>query len=216
MTQNNQNQNTTSLQTEGQALTKAVKTEERSFAKSIKNGGLDYRIGNLIKGIKAIENVTVLSKPLKKKYNFPPIDRRRTSESEWLIDNSQSVSDFIKKSKFKGTNINSLQNAMRKASNKDAEQSAKADKTPKKDAKASETVSKETDKIDSKESKVSDVGQSTTKVENFGKFDAKKLLSADDLAFEMLVQAEKHSIPTKELLLALKEQIKLLSTEEVA
>ncbi len=216
MTQNNQNQNTTTLQNEGQALTKLFKSQERAFAKSIKADGFDYRLGTLIKQIKETEKVTVLSKQLKKKYNISSIDRRRTSEAEWLIDNSQSVSDFVKKSKFKGTNINSLQNAMRIASKKEAEQSAKADKTPKKDAKASETVSKETDKIDSKESKVSDVGQSTTKVENFGKFDAKKLLSADDLAFEMLVQAEKHSIPTKELLLALKEQIKLLSTEEVA
>ena len=215
MTQNNQNQNTTTLQNEGQALTKLFKSQERAFAKSIKADGFDYRLGTLIKQIKETEKVTVLSKQLKKKYNISSIDRRRTSEAEWLIDNSQSVSDFVKKSKFKGTNINSLQNAMRKAS-KDADTSAKADKTPKKDAKASETVSKETDKIDSKESKVSDVGQSTTKVENFGKFDAKKLLSADDIALEMLVQADTNKVPYKELINALIEQIKLLSTEEVA
>ena len=72
------------------------------------------------------------------------------------------------------------------------------------------------DKVDDKSSKVSNIGQSDTKVENFGKFETKSLLSASDLAFEMLVQAEKNSIPTKELLLALKEQIELLSTEGVA
>jgi len=230
MTQNNQNQNTTTLQTEGRqvnkqkyfhlyhegkALTSAFKKQTTAFKKSITEG-FDFRLGTLIKQIKEVEGVSTLSNKIRKKYNIDAIDRRRTSEAEWLIDNSQSVSDFVKKSKFKGTNINSLQNAMRKASNEDAEQSAKADKTPKKDAKASETVSKETDKIDSKESKVSDVGQSTTKVENFGKFDAKKLLSADDIALEMLVQADTNKVPHKELINALIEQIKLLSTEEVA
>ena len=211
---NSTNQNTTTLQTEGQALTKVVKTEQRSFAKSIKIGGTDNRIGNLIKGIKAIEDVTFLSKKLKDKYNFPPIDRRRTSEAEWLIDNSQTVADFVKKTKFSGTSISALQNAMRKAS-KDANTSAKADK-PKTDAKASKTVSKETDKVDDKSSKVSNIGQSDTKVENFGKFETKSLLTANDIALEMLVQADTNKVSHKELITALIEQIKLLSTEEVA
>ena len=87
-------------------------------------------------------------------------------------------------------------------------ESAKAD-NPK-------TVSLETAKVDDTSSKVSNIGQADTKVENFGKFETKSLLTASDLAFEMLVQAEKNSIPTKELLLALKEQIELLSTEGVA
>ena len=210
--ENNKSTQISSLQAEGQALTKAVKTEQRSFAKSIKNGGLDYRIGNLIKQIKAIENVSFLSKTIKDKYNFPPIDRRRTSESEWLIEHSETVSTFIKKVGFKGTNIGSLQNAMRKhykdtlPSQEQVDKSAKADK-PKTDAKASKTVSKETETTDDKSSEVSHIGQFQV---------SKKKLSANDLAFEMLVQAEKNSIPTKELLLALKEQIELLSTEEVA
>ena len=212
---NSTNQNTTTLQTEGQSLTKLFKSQVRGFAKSITDGGFDYRLGTLIKQIKETEKVTFLSKQLKKKYNIFSIDRRRTSEAEWLIDNSQSVNDFVKKSKFNGTSIPSLQNAMRKAS-KDADTSAKADKTPKTDAEASDTVSKETETVDDKSSKVSNIGQSDTKVENFGKFDAKKLLTADEIAFEMLVQAEANSIPTKELLTALLEQIKMLNNEEVA
>tara|TARA_X000001388_G_scaffold66893_1_gene53930 strand:+ start:16 stop:600 length:585 start_codon:yes stop_codon:yes gene_type:complete len=189
------NQTTTTLQTEGQALTTAYRLKTNAFLKSIKAEGFDYRLGTLIKQIKQIENVSILSPKVKKKYNILKIDRRRTSEAEWLIDNSQSVADFVKKTKFRGTNINSLKNAMREAS---------------------KTVSKETETVDAKASKVSHVGQSDTKVTDFGKFDAKKLLTANELAFEMLAQAEANSIPTKELLLALKEQIDLLSTEEVA
>ena len=194
MTQQNNQSQTTTLQTEGQSLTTAFKKQSTAFKKSI-NGGFDHRLGTLIKQIKELENVSTLSNKIRKKYKIDAIDRRRTSEAEWLIDNSQSVSDFVKKTKFKGTNINSLQNAMRKAS---------------------KTVSKETETVDAKASKVSHVGQSDTKVTDFGKFDAKKLLTANELAFEMLAQAEANSIPTKELLLALKEQIDLLSTEEVA
>ena len=63
---------------------------------------------------------------------------------------------------------------------------------------------------------MSHIGQSDTKVTDFGKFDAKKLLTADELVFEMLAQAEANSISKRDLLLALKEQIDLLSTEEVA
>ena len=192
---NSTNQTTTTLQTEGQALTTAYRLKTNAFLKSIKAEGFDYRLGTLIKQIKQIENVSILSPKVKKKYNILKIDRRRTSEAEWLIDNSQSVADFVKKTKFRGTNINSLKNAMREAS---------------------KTVSKETETVDAKASKVSHIGQSDTKVTDFGKFDAKKLLTANELAFEMLAQAKANSIPTKELLLALKEQIDLLSTEEVA
>ena len=192
---NSTNETTTTLQTEGQALTTAYRLKTNAFLKSIKAEGFDYRLGTLIKQIKQIENVSILSPKVKKKYNILKIDRRRTSEAEWLIDNSQSVADFVKKTKFRGTNINSLKNAMREAS---------------------KTVSKETETVDAKASKVSHIGQSDTKVTDFGKFDAKKLLTANELAFEMLAQAKANSIPTKELLLALKEQIDLLSTEEVA
>ena len=213
MTQQNNKSQTTTLQNEGQALTTAFKKLKTAFKKSITEG-FDFRLGTLIKQIKDAEGVSTLSNKIRKKYKIDAIDRRRTSEAEWLIDNSQTVADFVKKTKFSGTAIASLQNAMRKAS-KDADTSAKADK-PKTDAKASKTVSKETAKVDDKSSKVSNIGQSDTKVENFGKFETKSLLTANDLAFEMLVQAEKNSIPTKELLLALKEQIELLSTEGVA
>lgn len=198
MTQQNNKSQTTTLQNEGQALTSAFKKQTSAFKKSITEG-FDHRLGTLIKQIKDAEGVSTLSNKIRKKYKIDAIDRRRTSEAEWLIDNSQSVADFVKKTKFSGTSIPSLQNAMRKAS-KDADTSAKADKP----------------KVDDKSSKVSNIGQADTKVENFGKFETKSLLSASDLAFEMLVQAEKNSIPTKELLLALKEQIELLSTEGVA
>lgn len=214
MTQQNQTENTTTLQTEGQSLTTAFKKQSTAFKKSI-NDGFDHRLGTLIKQIKEAEGTDTLSNKIRKKYKIDAIDRRRTSEAEWLIDNSQAVADFVKKTKFNGTSIPSLQNAMRKA------KSAKAD-TVKVDAKASDTASKEATTTDVKTSEVSNVGQSTPTtalkeiVENFGTFDAKKVLSASDLAFEMLVQAEKNSIPTKELLLALKEQIELLSTEGVA
>jgi len=195
---NSTNQTTTTLQTEGQALTTAFNKQKTAFKKSITEG-FDFRLGTLIKQIKEAEGVSTLSNKIRKKYKIDTIDRRRTSEAEWLIDNSQSVADFVKKTKFKGTNINSLQNAMRQVRQW-----------------ASKTVSKETETVDAKASKVSHIGQSDTKVTNFGKFDAKKLLTANELAFEMLAQAEANAIPTKELLLALKEQIDLLSTEEVA
>jgi len=210
---NSTNQNTTTLQNEGQALTTAFKKQTTAFKKSITEG-FDFRLGTLIKQIKELENVSTLSNKIRKKYKIDAIDRRRTSEAEWLIDNSQTVADFVKKTKFSGTAIASLQNAMRKAS-KDANTSAKADK-PKTDAKASKTVSKETDKVDDKSSKVSNIGQSDTKVENFGKFETKSLLTANDIALEMLVQADTNKVSHKELVTALIEQIKLLTTEEVA
>ena len=241
---NSTNQNTTTLQNEGQALTTAFNKLKGAFKKSITEG-FDFRLGTLIKQIKELENVSTLSNKIRKKYKIDAIDRRRTSEAEWLIDNSQTVADFVKKTKFSGTSIPSLQNAMRTAFRKagqqvlaEANEHFKTSDEPlliNKDAEASDTVSKETDnedyyamrvaeakqsakadKVDDKSSKVSNIGQSDTKVENFGKFETKSLLTANDLAFEMLVQAEKNSIPTKELLLALKEQIELLSTEGVA
>ena len=208
------NQNTTTLQNEGQALTTAFNKLKGAFKKSIKAEGFDFRLGTLIKQIKDAEGVSTLSNKIRKKYKIDTIDRRRTSEAEWLIDNSQSVADFVKKTKFSGTAIASLQNAMRKAS-KDADTSAKADK-PKTDAKASKTVSKETAKVDDKSSKVSNIGQSDTKVENFGKFETKSLLTANDIALEMLVQADTNQVSYKELVTALVEQIKILNTEEVA
>tara|TARA_A100001515_G_scaffold117344_1_gene99308 strand:- start:84 stop:761 length:678 start_codon:yes stop_codon:yes gene_type:complete len=214
MTQQNNKSQTTTLQNEGQALTTAFKKQTTAFKKSITEG-FDFRLGTLIKQIKEAEGVSTLSNKIRKKYKIDAIDRRRTSEAEWLIDNSQTVADFVKKTKFSGTSIPSLQNAMRKhykdtlpSKEEIDKESAKAD-NPK-------TVSKETAKVDAKASKVSNIGQADTKVENFGKFETKSLLTASDLAFEMLVQAEKNSIPTKELLLALKEQIELLSTEGVA
>ena len=210
---NSTNQKTTTLQNEGQALTTAFKKLKTAFKKSITEG-FDFRLGTLIKQIKEAEGVSTLSNKIRKKYKIDAIDRRRTSEAEWLIDNSQSVADFVKKTKFSGTSIPSLQNAMRKAS-KDADTSAKADK-PKTDAKASKTVSKETAKVDDKSSKVSNIGQSDTKVENFGKFETKSLLTANDIALEMLVQADTNQVSYKELVTALVEQIKILNTEEVA
>ena len=213
MTQQNNKSQTTTLQNEGQALTTAFKKQTTAFKKSITEG-FDFRLGTLIKQIKELENVSTLSNKIRKKYKIDAIDRRRTSEAEWLIDNSQTVADFVKKTKFSGTAIASLQNAMRKAS-KDANTSAKADK-PKTDAKASKTVSKETDKVDDKASKVSNIGQADTKVENFGKFETKSLLTANDIALEMLVQADTNKVSHKELVTALIEQIKLLTSEEVA
>ena len=195
---NSTNQKTTTLQNEGQALTTAFKKLKTAFKKSITEG-FDFRLGTLIKQIKDAEGVSTLSNKIRKKYKIDAIDRRRTSEAEWLIDNSQTVADFVKKTKFSGTSIPSLQNAMRKAS-KDADTSAKADK-PKTDAKAS---------------KVSNIGQSDTKVENFGKFETKSLLTANDIALEMLVQADTNQVSYKELVTALVEQIKILNTEEVA
>ena len=211
---NSTNQNTTSLQNEGQALTTAFKKQKTAFKKSITEG-FDFRLGTLIKQIKELENVSTLSNKIRKKYKIDAIDRRRTSEAEWLIDNSQTVADFVKKTKFSGTSIASLQNAMRKhykdtlpSKEEIDKESAKAD-NPK-------TVSKETVKVDDKSSKVSNIGQADTKVENFGKFETKSLLTANDIALEMLVQADTNQVSYKELVTALVEQIKILNTEEVA
>ena len=211
---NSTNQNTTTLQNEGQALTTAFKKLKTAFKKSITEG-FDFRLGTLIKQIKELENVSTLSNKIRKKYKIDAIDRRRTSEAEWLIDNSQTVADFVKKTKFSGTSIPSLQNAMRKhykdtlpSKEEIDKESAKAD-NPK-------TVSKETAKVDDKSSKVSNIGQSDTKVENFGKFETKSLLTANDIALEMLVQADTNQVSYKELVTALVEQIKILNTEEVA
>ena len=230
---NSTNQNTTTLQNEGQALTTAFKKLKTAFKKSITEG-FDFRLGTLIKQIKEAEGVSTLSNKIRKKYKIDAIDRRRTSEAEWLIDNSQTVADFVKKTKFSGTAIASLQNAMRKhykdtlpSKEEIDKESAKAD-NPK-------TVSKETDneayyamrvaeakqsakadKVDDKSSKVSNIGQSDTKVENFGKFETKSLLTANDIALEMLVQADTNQVSYKELVTALVEQIKILNTEEVA
>ena len=183
------------LEAEGLALAKEwksiCKADKARFTKSTKADGFDTRLGKLMFALKQESEGRIPSARLKE-CGINSIDKRRRSEALWFVENETEARDFIKASKKGFTSLTALQAAMRK--------SAKADETP------------EQPKADTE----SNVGLDEPQVQ-VEEVKAFTNMSAEDIAFEALLQCETNQIPVKEFMLALKEQLEMLDqTQAVA
>ena len=173
------------LEAEGFALAKEwkaiSKADKALFTKSTKADGFDTRLGKLMFALKQESEGRIPSARLKE-CGINSIDKRRRSEALWFVENETEARDFIKASKKGFTSLTALQAAMRK--------SAKADEQPKADAE-------------------SNVGLDEPKVQ-VEEVKAFTNMSAEDIAFEALLQCETNKIPVEEFMLALKEQLVML------
>tara|TARA_A100001035_G_scaffold207205_1_gene167214 strand:+ start:537 stop:1124 length:588 start_codon:yes stop_codon:yes gene_type:complete len=181
------------LEAEGLALAKEwksiCKADKARFTKSTKADGFDTRLGKLMFALKQESEGRIPSARLKE-CGINSIDKRRRSEALWFVENETEARDFIKASKKGFTSLTALQAAMRK--------SAKADETP------------EQPEADTE----SNVGLDEPKVQEVKAFTN---MSAEDIAFEALLQCETNQIPVEEFMLALKEQLEMLDqTQAVA
>tara|TARA_B000000557_G_scaffold253195_1_gene242078 strand:+ start:4167 stop:4745 length:579 start_codon:yes stop_codon:yes gene_type:complete len=173
------------LEAEGKALakewTKICRADKSRFTKSTKADGFDTRLGKLMFALKQESEGRIPSARLKE-CGINSIDKRRRSEALWFVENEDAARDFIKASKKGFTSLTALQAAMRK--------SAKADKQPEADTE-------------------SNVGPNEPEVQ-VEEVKAFTNMSAEDIAFEALLQCETNQIPVKEFMLALKEQLEML------
>lgn len=179
---------TSTLEAEGKALAKEwtniCRADKRRFDKFTKADGFDTRLGKLMFALKQESEGRIPSARLKE-CGINSIDKRRRSEALWFVENEDAARDFIKASKKGFTSLTALQAAMRK--------SAKADETP------------EQPEADTE----SNVGPNEPQVQ-VEEVKAFTNMSAEDIAFEALLQCETNQIPVKEFMLALKEQLVML------
>ena len=176
------------LEAEGFALAKEwkaiSKADKARFTKSTKADGFDTRLGKLMFALKQESEGRIPSARLKE-CGSNSIDKRRRSEALWFVENEDAARDFIKASKKGFTSLTALQAAMRK--------SAKADETPEQpEADTESNVG-----LDEPQVQVEEVKAFTN-------------MSAEDIAFEALLQCETNQIPLQEFMLALKEQLVML------
>ena len=189
------NQNTTqtavlnTLEAEGKALAKEwtniCRADKRRFDKFTKADGFDTRLGKLMFALKQESEGRIPSARLIE-CGINSIDKRRRSEALWFVENETEARQFIQASKKGFTSLTALQAAMRK--------SAKADEQPKADAE-------------------SNVGLDEPKVQ-IEEVKAFTNMSAEDIAFEALLQCETNKIPVEEFMLALKEQLVMLDKQQ--
>ena len=176
------------LEAEGFALAKEwkaiSKADKARFTKSTKADGFDTRLGKLMFALKQESEGRIPSARLKE-CGINSIDKRRRSEALWFVENETACRGFIQASKKGFTSLTALQSAMRKA-----EKSAKADEQPEADTE-------------------SNVGLDEPKVQ-IEEVKAFTNMSAEDIAFEALLQCETNQIPVEEFMLALKEQLVML------
>jgi len=176
------------LEAEGLALAKEwksiCKADKSRFTKSTKADGFDTRLGKLMFALKQESEGRIPSARLKE-CGINSIDKRRRSEALWFVENETEARQFIQASKKGFTSLTALQAAMRK--------SAKADETP------------EQPEADDK----SNVGPNEPEVQ-VEEVKAFPNMSAEDIAFEALLQCETNQIPVKDFMLALKEQLEML------
>ena len=183
------------LEAEGFALAKEwkaiSKADKARFTKSTKADGFDTRLGKLMFALKQEANGRITSQRLKD-CGINTIDKRRRSEALWFVENEDAARNFVQSSKKGFTSLTALQAAMRK--------SAKADKTHEQpEADTESNVG-----LDEPEVQVKEVKAFTE-------------MSAEDIAFEALLQCETNQIPVKEFMLALKGQLEMLDeTQAVA
>ena len=173
------------LEAEGFALAKEwkaiSKADKARFTKSTKADGFDTRLGKLMFALKQESEGRIPSARLKE-CGINSIDKRRRSEALWFVENETDCRAFIKASKKGFTSLTALQAAMRK--------SAKADEQPEADTE-------------------SNVGPNEPQVQ-VEEVKAFTNMSAEDIAFEALLQCETNKIPVEEFMLALKEQLVML------
>jgi len=180
------------LEAEGFALAKEwksiCKADKSRFTKSTKADGFDTRLGKLMFALKQEAGGRISSQRLKD-CGINGIDKRRRSEALWFVENETEARQFVQSSKKGFTSLTALQAAMRK--------SAKADKTPEQpEADTESNVG-----LDEPEVQVKEVKAFTD-------------MSAEDIAFEALLQCEVNKIPVKDFMLALKEQLEMLDTNQ--
>ena len=176
------------LEAEGLALAKEwksiCKADKSRFTKSTKADGFDTRLGKLMFALKQESEGRIPSARLKE-CGINSIDKRRRSEALWFVENETEARQFIQASKKGFTSLTALQAAMRK--------SAKADETPEQpEADTESNVG-----LDEPQVQVEEVKAFTN-------------MSAEDIAFEALLQCETNKIPVEEFMLALKEQLVML------
>lgn len=183
------------LEAEGFALAKEwkaiSKADKARFTKSTKADGFDTRLGKLMFALKQEANGRISTDRLKE-CGINTIDKRRRSEALWFVENETEARAFVQSSKKGFTSLTALQAAMFK--------SAKADKTPEQpEADTESNVG-----LDEPEVQVKEVKAFTE-------------MSAEDIAFEALLQCEVNKIPVKEFMLALKGQLEMIDeTQAVA
>ena len=180
------------LEAEGFALAKEwksiCKADKSRFTKSTKADGFDTRLGKLMFALKQEANGRISSQRLKD-CGINGIDKRRRSEALWFVENETEARQFIQASKKGFTSLTALQAAMRKAE-KASEPKAETHEQPKADTESNVG-------LDEPEVQVKEVKAFTE-------------MSAEDIAFEALLQCEVNKIPVKEFMLALKEQLEML------
>ena len=176
------------LEAEGFALAKEwkaiSKADKARFTKSTKADGFDTRLCKLMFALKQESEGRIPSARLKE-CGINSIDKRRRSEALWFVENETEARQFIQASKKGFTSLTALQAAMRK--------SAKADETPEQpEADTESNVG-----LDEPQVQVEEVKAFTN-------------MSAEDIAFEALLQCETNQITVEEFMLALKEQLVML------
>ena len=188
------------LEAEGFALAKEWKSiskaDKARFTKSTKADGFDTRLGKLMFALKQEANGRIPSARLKD-CGINGIDKRRRSEALWFVENETEARAFVQASKKGFTSLTALQAAMKKA---DKASEPKADASPTEpEADTESNVG-----LDEPQVQVKEVKAFTN-------------MSAEDIAFEALLQCETNQIPVKEFMIALKEQLEMLDqTQAVA
>ena len=188
------------LEAEGFALAKEWKSiskaDKARFTKSTKADGFDTRLGKLMFALKQEANGRIPSARLKD-CGINGIDKRRRSEALWFVENENEARAFVQASKKGFTSLTALQAAMKKA---DKASEPKADASPTEpEADTESNVG-----LDEPQVQVKEVKAFTN-------------MSAEDIAFEALLQCETNQIPVKEFMIALKEQLEMLDqTQAVA
>ena len=186
------------LEAEGFALAKEWKSiskaDKARFTKSTKADGFDTRLGKLMFALKQEANGRITSQRLKD-CGINGIDKRRRSEALWFVENENEARQFVQSSKKGFTSLTALQAAMKKA---DKASEPKADASP----------------VEPEAETESNVGLDEPLVKEVKAFTN---MSAEDIAFEALLQCETNQIPVKEFMIALKEQLEMLDqTQAVA
>ena len=186
------------LEAEGFALAKEwksiCKADKTRFTKSTKADGFDTRLGKLMFALKQEANGRITSQRLKD-CGINTIDKRRRSEALWFVENETEARAFVQASKKGFTSLTALQAAMKKAE-KASEPKAETHDEPEADAESNVG-------LDEPEVQVKEVKAFTN-------------MSAEDIAFEALLQCEVNKIPVKEFMLALKGQLEMLDEKAVA
>ena len=181
------------LEAEGLALSKKwrsiSKADKARFKKSIQGDGFDTRLGKLLQSLKSECGSKISSQRLRD-CNIHSIDKRRRSEALWFVENEKECRQFAKTSKKGFTSLTALQRAMKKASTAKTAKADKVDDKPSKEEQSNVGPEKASPKI--------------------------VILTASEIAFEVLVQCDANGINIKDFLISLKEQRELLDIKQAA